>query len=102
MNKDDLSEGVIIFFIAVSLALLTNFFRSDGLPLVQLKPASVSFSTKNNQERTVSFQVLKGKFNKPGIILIDVRSPQEFKEGHDSTALIYRGRESNSFLAVMN
>jgi hypothetical protein len=102
MNKKDLSEGAIIFLVAVSFALLTNLFRSDSLPLVQLKPASVSFSTKNNQERTVSFQVLKGKFNKPGIILIDVRSPQEFKEGHDSTALIYRGRESNSFLAVMN
>ena len=82
MNKDDLSEGIIIFFIAMSLALLTNLFRSDSLPLVQPKPASVSFSTKNNQETTVSFRVLQEKFNKPGIVLIDVRSPQEFKEGH--------------------
>jgi 3-mercaptopyruvate sulfurtransferase SseA len=82
MNKKDLSEGAIIFLIAVSFALLTNLFRSDSLPLVQTKPASVSFSTKNNQEPTVSLQVLKEKFNKPGIILIDARSPQEFKEGH--------------------
>ncbi|HJX32531.1 MAG TPA: rhodanese-like domain-containing protein [Thermodesulfobacteriota bacterium] len=82
MNKKKLSEGAIIFLIAVSFALLTNLFRSDGLPLVQIKPASVSFSTKNNQESTVSFEVLKGKFKKPGIILIDVRSPQEFKKEH--------------------
>jgi len=82
MNKDDLSEGVIIFFIAVSLALLTNLFRSDSIPLVHPNLASVSFSTKNNQESIISFRVLKEKFNKPGIILIDVRPPHEFKEGH--------------------
>ena len=82
MNKTDLSEGAIIFLITVSLALLTNLFRSDSLPLVHPKLASVSFSTKNNQESTVSFEALQGKFNKPGIILIDVRFPQEFKKGH--------------------
>jgi 3-mercaptopyruvate sulfurtransferase SseA len=82
MHNEDLSEGVIIFFIAVSLALLTNLIRPDSLPLVHPKPASVSFSTKNNQESIISFQVLKEKFNKPGSILIDTRSPQEFKQGH--------------------
>ena len=82
MNKKKLSEGAIIFLIDESFALLNNLFRSDGLPLVQIKPASVSFSTKNNQESNVSFEVLKGKFKKPGIILIDVRSPQEFKKEH--------------------
>jgi len=82
MNKGDISEGAIIFFIAVSLAFLTNVFRSDRLPLVHTTPTSISFSTKNNQERTVSFEVLKEKFNTPGIILIDARSPQKFKEGH--------------------
>ena len=82
MNKKELSEGAIIFLVAVSFALLTNLFRSDSLPLVQLKPASVFSPTKNNQESTVSFEVLKGKFKKSDIILIDVRSPQEFKKEH--------------------
>ncbi|WAC08657.1 MAG: rhodanese-like domain-containing protein [Thermodesulfobacteriota bacterium] len=82
MIKEDLSEAAIIFFITVSLALVVNFFRSDSLPLVQTRAKSVSFPTKNNQESTISFQDLKENFNKPDIILIDVRSPQEFKRGH--------------------
>jgi hypothetical protein len=65
------------FLIAVLLAFLTNLFRSDSLPLVHPKLSSVSFSTKNNQESVISFQVLKEKFNKPGIILIDGRSSQK-------------------------
>ena len=82
MNKKKLSEGSIIFLIAVSFALLTNLFRSDSLPLIQPKSASGSFPTKNNQESIISFGVLKEIFNKSGIILIDVRSPQVFKKEH--------------------
>ena len=47
MNKADLSEGAIIFFIAVSLAFLTNFFRSDSLSFLSSpKLTSVSFLPK--------------------------------------------------------
>ncbi|HPD60380.1 MAG TPA: rhodanese-like domain-containing protein [Thermodesulfobacteriota bacterium] len=80
MLKRSLVECIGIFLFATSLAFLTNFFRSDGLPLI--RPKLLPVSAEDNQGNNISLQTLKEKFKQPGVIIFDARSPEEFAEGH--------------------
>ena len=80
MLKRSLRECIGIFLFATTLALLTNFFRPDGLTL--LRPKLLPPSTEDNKGNIISFQTLKEKFEQPRVIILDARSPDEFTEGH--------------------
>ena len=80
MLKRSIAECIGIFLFATALAFLTNFFRSDGLPL--LRPKLLPPSAEYNKGNVISFQALREKFEKPGVIILDARSPDEFAEGH--------------------
>ena len=80
MLKRSIVECIGIFLFAAALAFLTNFFRSDGLPL--LRPKLLPLSAEDNQGNSISLQTLKEKFEQPRVIILDARSPDEFAEGH--------------------
>ena len=80
MLKRSVVECIGIFLFATALAFVTNFFRSDGLPLLRPKP--LSLASEDNQSDRISLQTLKEKFEQPGVIILDARSPDEFAEGH--------------------
>ena len=73
-------ESIGIFLFAVVLALLTNFFRSDGLPLLRTQPPPPP--PEGIQNNAISFQVLREKLKQPGIIILDARFPEDFVQGH--------------------
>jgi rhodanese-related sulfurtransferase len=75
------SIGIVLF--SISLAFLTNYFRSDGLPLFRPHSSPRSILEKNNQgEGTISLTILLEKLKQPGVIIIDARSQEEYQAGH--------------------
>jgi Rhodanese-related sulfurtransferase len=80
MLKRSIFECIGIFLFATALAFVTNFFRSDGLPL--LRPKLLPLASEDNQGNRISLQALKEKFEQPGVIILDARSPDEFAAGH--------------------
>jgi rhodanese-related sulfurtransferase len=80
MLKRSIIEFIGIFLFATILAFVTNFFRSDGLPL--LRPKLLSPLSENKDSNTISLQTLKGRYEQPGVVILDARSPEEFAEGH--------------------
>jgi rhodanese-related sulfurtransferase len=80
MRKRSIGECIGIFLFATTLAFLTNFFRSDGLPL--LRPKLLSLPSEENHGNGISFQAFREKFEQPGVIILDARSPDDFAEGH--------------------
>ncbi len=80
MLKRSIFECIGIFLFATALAFVTNFFRSDGLPLLRLK--LLPSTAQDNHGNSVSLQTLKEKFEQPGVVILDARSPEEFAEGH--------------------
>ena len=80
MRKRSIVECIGIFIFATAVAFLTNYFRSDGLPL--LRPKLLPPSAEDNKGNAISLQALKEKLEQSGIIILDARSPDEFAEGH--------------------
>lgn len=75
------SVGIIIF--SVFLAFITNYFRSDGLPLLRTNRPPASLSSENERKAgIISLQILLKKLKQTGVIILDARSPDEFGEGH--------------------
>ena len=83
MMRKNVFEVIGIFLFSVSLALITNQFRSDGIPLIRPSTSPIPISSEDSQaEDIVPLQVLMEKLNHPGVIILDARSPEEFWEGH--------------------
>lgn len=83
MMRRILFESLVIFLFSVSLALLTNQFRSDGLPLLRPKPLPIPIVSDNNQnEGTLPFPAFRERLHQVGVLILDARSPDEFLEGH--------------------
>ena len=80
MVKRSLFECIGIFIFALALALLTNFLRPDGLPLLRSHPSPLP--PEDNQANIISLQALRERLEQPGTIIFDARSPEEFAEGH--------------------
>ena len=91
--------GIILF--STFLALLTNYLRSDSLPLFRLHSSSSSILENNNQD-TVSLPILLKKMKQPGVVIIDARSPEEYQAGHLPGAinLPYSELSEESFLVL--
>ena len=76
-------EAIGIIFCTTLIALLTNSFRSDHLPLIRAEtPAQQLFLGNDPGEDIISLQVFLKKLDQPGVIVLDARDPEDFREGH--------------------
>lgn len=80
MLRRSIFESVGILLFAVALALLTNFFRYDGLPLLRPQPSPPP--SEDTQNNIISLQMLREKLKQPGVIILDARFPEDFVQGH--------------------
>ncbi|MCX8012263.1 MAG: rhodanese-like domain-containing protein, partial [Desulfobacterota bacterium] len=79
MGKRRIIESIGIIFFSIGIALLINFYRHNNLPLSHPLISSVDEVYSSN---SISLSALREKLKKPGIIILDARSPDEFREGH--------------------
>ncbi|MFH0812058.1 MAG: rhodanese-like domain-containing protein [Pseudomonadota bacterium] len=82
MMKKKAVESIGIFLFSVCIALITNYFRPDGLPLVRSVSSPLPFLSENELGRGVTLQIFLEKLNQSGVLILDARSPEEFQEGH--------------------
>ena len=81
--RQKILESIGIILCTTLIALLTNSFRADGLPLLRAKSLSPSLmSGDESGEGIVALQVFLKKLDQPGVIIFDARDSEEFREGH--------------------
>jgi len=71
------ATGIVLF--SILIALMSNQVRSDGIPLVR---PSTSDGSAQNGEHIISLQSVVEKLGEPGIIILDARPPEDYREGH--------------------
>lgn len=79
MWKKWILESIGIVFFATGIALLINFYRPNSLSLL---PPSTSPLNEGYPNNSISFSTFQEKLKKPGTIILDARSPEEFQQGH--------------------
>lgn len=77
--KRNAGEAIGIIFFSILIALFTNYIRSDGIALIR---PSTSPLSPDDGETIISLQAVVEKLEKPGVIILDARSPFDYGEGH--------------------
>jgi len=77
--KRNVWEAIGILCFSILIAFFTNQIRSDGIPLIRPSTSPIS---ANSEEHIVSLQELVEKMEKPGVLIVDARSSEDFREGH--------------------
>ena len=77
--KRNVLEAIGIVFFSILIALLTNHVRSNGIALIRSSTSPVS---AGNGENIISLQSLIEKLGRPGVMIRDARSPEDYWEGH--------------------
>jgi rhodanese-related sulfurtransferase len=77
--KRNVLEAIGIVFFSILIALCTNHIRSNGIALIR---PSTSHGSGGNGENIILLQDLIEKLGKPGVIILDARSPEDYWEGH--------------------
>jgi len=81
--KQRILEAIGIIFFSVVVALIINHVRPEGLPLLKADSSLRSELSKNEAEGgIVSGESLLKKLGKPGYVILDARSPEDFRRGH--------------------
>lgn len=83
-------EAIIVIFLSVSLALVVNILRYQGLHLFTSGPARPAKTNETNsspQVKEISIKNALAKFKAKTALFIDSRSPEAFLEGHIKGAL---------------
>ena len=80
-------DAFIVFIIATTLALVTNAFREDGIPLVAKEEYTILVPCPESMGEAISIKGDDPLIRNPASLLIDVRSRKEFEEWHLPQAL---------------
>lgn len=92
MIKAFIKEVLIISIIAVSLALIVNSLRTQGLPLFESAPQPLMQTNGNSAAdsvmiREISIEAAIAGFKTGRFLFADARSEGEYKSGHIRGAL---------------
>jgi len=103
--RQKIIESIGIILCTTFIALLTNSFRSDGLPLIRAEtsPQQLSSGTELG-EGIISLQAFLKKLDQPGVIILDARDPEDFREGHvpEAKSLPYDEFSEDSALVLQD
>jgi rhodanese-related sulfurtransferase len=80
-------DAILIFIIAAVLALVSNAFREDGIPLIAEEEYTILVPCPESIGEAISISPNDPLIGDPNSLLIDVRSPREFQEWHLPQAL---------------
>jgi len=96
-RKKLILEIVIILIVAIFFALINNLISENPLPLIRTEQKletvddSVLFGENTAQQKhiemTVSYEQILKLLNKPDVLFIDARSPEQYAEGHIGKAI---------------
>ncbi len=79
--RQKIFESIGIILCTTFIALLTNSFRSDGLPLIRAEtsPQQLSSGTELG-EGIISLKAFLKRLDQPGVIILDARDPEDYAE----------------------
>lgn len=80
-------DAFIIFIMATALALVSNVFREDGIPLVAKEEYTILVPCPESMGEAIAINADDPLVKDPAALLIDVRSRKEFEEWHLSQAI---------------
>ena len=80
-------DAILILIIATTLALVSNAFREDGIPLVAKEEYTILVPCPESMGEATAINGDDPLIGDPGTQLIDVRSRKEFDEWHLPQAL---------------
>ena len=80
-------DAILIFIIAATLALVSNAFREDGIPLVAKEEYTILVPCPESMGEATAINADDPLIGDPTSLLIDVRSQKEFDEWHLPQAL---------------
>jgi rhodanese-related sulfurtransferase len=76
-------KSIGIILCTTFIALVTNSFRADGLSLIWAETSSQQLSSGTEPgEGIISLQAFVKKLDQPGVIVLDARDLEDFREGH--------------------
>jgi rhodanese-related sulfurtransferase len=80
-------DALLVLIIATTLALGSNAFREDGIPLVAKEEYTILVPCPNPMGTATAIDADDPIIKEPSSLLIDVRSQKEFDEWHLPQAL---------------
>ena len=80
-------DAFLVFIIATTLALVSNAFREDGIPLVAKEEYTILVPCPESMGEATAINTDDPLIGDPASLLIDVRSRKEFDEWHLPQAL---------------
>lgn len=75
-------DAFIVFIMATILALVSNAFREDGIPLVAKEEYTILVPCPESMGEAIAINADDPLVKDPESLLIDVRSRKEFEEWH--------------------
>ena len=83
MRKRSFIEALGVFLFSVLIAAVTNYMRSDGLPVIRNNPNQHTDATKGEQTAAVlSLDVFLEVMQRPGVLILDARPAEDYEEAH--------------------
>ena len=82
MLKSVFKECFIIMLAVFLLALISNFIRPDGLPLLTDRKTSDSQNQAPGAIQATPFDEAVRMFHSRKVLFLDARSPEDFQKGH--------------------
>ena len=80
-------DAILVFIIATTLAVVSNAFREDGIPLVAGEEYTILVPCPESMGEAIAINGGDSIIGDPTSMLIDVRSRKEFEEWHLPQAL---------------
>lgn len=82
MTGDILKEAAIILIAAISLSLITNGLRPDGLDIFSAGESTPHTVEVSGSVSTISLETAVDKYRNGSVLFVDARPPEDYAKGH--------------------
>jgi len=80
--RQKIFESIGIILCTTFIALVTNSFRADGLPLIRAETSPQELASGAEPGEGIILKAFLKRLDQPGVIILDARDPEDFREGH--------------------